>query len=72
MNKQPIEGARDADLRLSAAALRRAALQARELARRTGTAVVVSRGGRLEYLKPGEVVSGLNAGEPAAPYGGNK
>ena len=33
MNKQPIENARDADLRLSSQALQRAAQRARELAR---------------------------------------
>ncbi len=52
MNKQPIEQARDADLRLSSAALQRAALRARELAMKTGTAIVVSRDGKLEYLAP--------------------
>lgn len=50
MNKQPIEQALDADLRLSSAALLRAALRARELAMMTGTAIVVSRDGKLEYL----------------------
>jgi hypothetical protein len=52
MNQQPIELAHDADLRLSSAALRRAALRARELAMKTGTAIVVSRDGTLEYLAP--------------------
>jgi hypothetical protein len=52
MNKLPIEQAQDADLRLSPAALLRAALRARELAMKTGTAIVVSRDGKLEYLTP--------------------
>ncbi|MDP1651335.1 MAG: hypothetical protein Q8L56_01285 [Rhodocyclaceae bacterium] len=72
MNKQPIERARDADLRLSGVALRRAAQQARELARKTGTSVVVSRGGNVEYLKPEETIVGLSIQEPAAPYGGKE
>ncbi|MHB1358365.1 MAG: hypothetical protein ACYCWC_02135 [Rhodocyclaceae bacterium] len=52
MNKQPIEQAHDADLRLSYAALRRAAQRAREMAWRTGTAIVVSRQGVIEHLPP--------------------
>jgi len=50
MNKRPIEQAHDADLRFSSAALQRAALRARELAIKTGTAIVVSHDGKLEYL----------------------
>lgn len=71
MNKQPIDQARDADLRHSAAALRRAAQSARDLARKTGTTVVVTRGGRLEYLIPEETVVGLSVSEPA-PHGGQE
>ncbi|MBK7326166.1 MAG: hypothetical protein IPI89_08540 [Propionivibrio sp.] len=68
MNKQPIEQARDADLRLSHAALQRAALRAREIARQTGTAIVVSRQGVIEHLQPQpEPVS--TAQEPIPPYG---
>ncbi len=52
MNKQPIEQARDADLRLTHAALRRAAQRAHELARQTGTFIVVSRQGVIEHLLP--------------------
>ena len=52
MNTRPIEQAHDADLRLSSTALQRAALRARELAMKTGTAIVVSRDGNLEYLAP--------------------
>ncbi len=52
MNKQPIEQARDRDLRLSQRALRRAAQRAHELAKTTGTAIVVSRDGAIEYLTP--------------------
>ncbi|HAZ60434.1 MAG TPA: hypothetical protein DCY89_02525 [Gammaproteobacteria bacterium] len=52
MNERPIETARDADLRLSMAAMLRAAQRARELARQTGTALVISRDGVLEQIQP--------------------
>lgn len=50
MNKQPIEMARDIDLRLSGIAMLRAAQRAHELARSTGTAIVISRDGVIEHL----------------------
>lgn len=50
MNKQPLE--QDLDLQLSAAAMQRAALRAREIARQTGTCLVVSRNGVVELLEP--------------------
>jgi len=70
MNKQPIEQAHDADLRFSSAALQRAALRARELAMKTGTAIVVNRDGKLEYLVP-EVLpaEALHVQEPSGDYG---
>lgn len=55
MNKQPIEQAQDADLRLSVAAMQRAARRARELARRTGTYLVVSQNGKVIYLHPDQI-----------------
>lgn len=67
MNKQPIEQARDADLRLTHAALRRAAQRARELARQTGTVIVISRQGVIEHLQP-QLASTVQ--EPTPPYGG--
>lgn len=51
MNKQPIEAARDADLRFSEQAMRRAAQRAREVAQQTGTAIVICRDGVLEELR---------------------
>lgn len=73
MNKQPIEQAQDADLRLSAAALQRAALRARELARKTGTAIVVNRDGKLEYLVPEDLAAeALHVQQPSTPYGDNR
>lgn len=53
MNKQPIETARDDDLRLSKAAMLRAAKRAREIAERTGTAIYVRQNGVVLYVAPG-------------------
>ena len=67
MNPKPIEQARDADLRLSFVALQRAAQRAREIAEQTGTAIVISRDGVLEYCQPQkEAVSMLQ--QTPAPY----
>lgn len=52
MNKLPIDQARDKDLRLSQQALERAAQRAHDLARSTGTFIVVSRNGVIEHLTP--------------------
>ena len=52
MNKQPIEQAKDRDLRLSLAALQRAAQRARDVAAATGTALVISRNGVIEHVAP--------------------
>lgn len=66
MNKKLIETARDADLRLSQQALRRAAQRARELAAQTGTVIIVSRNGVIEQMSP---TTESHVQEPAAPYG---
>lgn len=50
MNKKPITQSRDVVLRKSDAALRRAAHRARELARQTGTCLVVSRDGKVQRI----------------------
>ena len=52
VNPQPVSQAKDADLRLSQAALERAAQRARETAARTGTALVVARDGKVEHIQP--------------------
>lgn len=52
MNKQPIEQAVDRDLRLSEVAMQRAAQRAQDLAKATGTAIVISHDGVIEYLIP--------------------
>jgi hypothetical protein len=69
MNKQPIDTARDADLRLSPQALQRAAWRARELAAQTGTAIVVSHDGVIEHIYPQQEATGALIQEPPAPYG---
>ena len=71
MNAQPIATARDADLRLSVAAMRRAAQRARELALQTGTAIVVSRQGVVQTIHPSSLAGpALAAQQPPAPYAG--
>ena len=69
MNKQPIEAARDADLRLLPQAMQRAARRARELATQTGTAIVISRDGVIEHIHPQPEPSSTQVQEPPAPYG---
>lgn len=69
MNKQPIETARDADLRLSLQAMQRAARRAWQLAAQTGTAIVVSHGGVIKHIRPQPQATGSRVQEPSAPYG---
>ena len=52
MNKQPITQAKDRDIRLSQVAMQRAALRAQDLAKATGTTIVISRDGVIEHLVP--------------------
>jgi dephospho-CoA kinase len=52
MNKQPIEQAMDRDLRLSQVAMQRAAQRAHDVAKATGTSIVISSNGVIEHLKP--------------------
>ncbi len=70
MNKQPIESARDADLRLSSVAMHRAAARARELARQTGTDIVISQEGVVRQIKMPAVATDQaeRVQEPTAPY----
>jgi LDH2 family malate/lactate/ureidoglycolate dehydrogenase len=69
VNTQPIEQARDADLRMSQTAMQRAARRARELARETGTAIVVSRDGVIEHIMPQRDDKPVTVQDPSAPYG---
>lgn len=72
MNPQPIDTARDVDLRLSVAAMHRAAQRARELALQTGTAIVISRQGVVQMISPPETATGPApvVREPPPPYDG--
>jgi cell division protein FtsI/penicillin-binding protein 2 len=54
VNKLPLHAARDSDLRLSHVAMLRAAQRAREVAAKTGTAIVISRNGVIERLVPSQ------------------
>ena len=68
MSKRSIEEARDPDLRGSLPALRRAALRAREIARKSGTAVVIWRNNRIEYLNPESNPADTDLGEDEENY----
>jgi hypothetical protein len=73
INQRPIEVANDADLRLSRAPMQRAALRAREIAARTGTALIFSEDGQLrrmavEPLSPAV----MQVQQPAAAYADKK
>jgi len=69
MNKQPIETARDTDLRMSPQAMQRAARRARDVAAQTGTAIVVSHDGVIEHIRPEQEATGSLVQEPPAAYG---
>ena len=70
MNDRPIEQAADEDLRWSMIALQRAAKRAHELAAKTGTPIVISRNGIVEYLKADDLLDApIHVQEPSPPYG---
>jgi hypothetical protein len=52
MNKRPIEQANDSDLRHSRIAILRAVQRAHDVAKTTGTTIVVSHNGVIEHLTP--------------------
>jgi hypothetical protein len=60
MNPLPIVTSDDADLRLSLPAMQRAARRAREIARQTGTCVVVGELGQVKRIPP-EVLDQIEA-----------
>lgn len=71
MNTLPISQAKDADLRLSQAAMERTALRAHQLAAQTGTELIVSRNGVIERIKLQEISANSQAqGSPAPFYAG--
>ena len=65
-----IESIRDNDLHLSFEALRRAAKHTHEMAMLTGTPIVVSRNGVLEYLNSGLEHAAVTIHEPRSFYAG--
>jgi len=58
MTIRPIEQSRDTDLQGLEAALQRAAQRARERALATGTRLVLSKNGVLEFIPPESLVPG--------------
>ena len=69
MNTRPIETARDPDLRLSVRAIERSARRAREIARQTDTALVVSHNGVIELLQADQLIQlSPSVQEPPAGY----
>jgi len=72
MSKRSIEDAHDPDLRGSLPALRRAALRAREIARKTGTTIVIWRNNRIEHLKPDHDTANGNIREEPGRYPDNE
>ena len=69
MKKPSIDPTQDLDLQNSMAAMQRAALRAREIARQTGTFLVVSRNGVVELIEPdAQALDVLSVQEPKAIY----
>jgi hypothetical protein len=69
MKKPSIDSIQDLDLKNSMAAMQRAALRAREIARQTGTFLVVSRNGVVELIEPNALaLETLSAQEPMTIY----
>ena len=64
MTEQPVSKLPDADMQAAPAALLRAAQRARDLARQTGTAIVVVRDGKLVH-EPVDGPRGAESGQSA-------
>ncbi len=54
MNDKPISEANDPDIRASFAALKRASLRARDIEKKTGTALIVNRNGKTVKIDPSD------------------
>ena len=65
MNPKPLEMSNYPDLPLSFVALERAARRAREIAARTGTAIVVLRNGQIERIWPASVSPAATESPPS-------
>lgn len=70
MNQRPLDSAHNPDLPASFEALKRAAQRARELARKTGTALVIGENGRIRLVEPPATSGEVHEGHP--PYGERK
>jgi ribosomal protein S2 len=69
MKKPSFDPTQDLDLQNSMAAMQRAALRAREIARQTGTFLVVSRNGVVELIEPdAQALDIPSVQEPATIY----
>jgi len=55
MNGKPISEAKDPDLRNADIAMKRAAVRAREIAKETGTLLVVNTGGKTVLISPDDI-----------------
>lgn len=55
MSNKPLAQSSDPDLRNSQTALLRAARKARELARQTGTQLIITYGGSVRHIAPGQL-----------------
>ncbi|HMM44539.1 MAG TPA: hypothetical protein PKE41_02765 [Candidatus Macondimonas sp.] len=69
MSPQPLDSARNADLPASFEALKRAAQRAREVARQTGTPLVIGENGEVRLIDPPPESAAAQVNEPASPYG---
>lgn len=69
MSPRPLDSARNADIRASFEALQRAARRAREVARQTGTPLVIGEDGRVRLIDLPPDSASARAHEPAASYG---
>lgn len=70
MNQRPLTSAHNPDLPASFEALKRAAQRARELARKTGTALVISDNGHIRLVEPPAPTEEVHEERP--PYGEQK
>ena len=69
MSPRPLDSARNADLPASYEALKRAARRAREVARQTGTLLVIGEDGQVRLITPQSESAPARVNEPASRYG---
>lgn len=69
MSLRPLDSARHVDIPASYEALKRAARRAREVARQTGTLLVIGEDGQLRLIAPPPESAAASVNEPAARYG---